>query len=211
GCPRTGGWRRSVRGFRSYRVLRFQTLDGVAVVTQFGEDGVGVFAECGHGVHARFGHAGREQGGNYAGGSVDVDPAFTRYQLDVVPEIVHVVEMRVGDGGVVETLDDLVRGQAGEDFDNDGVQFGACFGAANVRGEARVCCESGLSQNLFAEQGPFAFVLEAEHDAFSVTCGERAVRVDGRVRRAGARRGRCAIEGVVERVAHPLGHAFEHG
>ena len=49
----------------------------------------------------------------------------------------------------------------------------------------------GLAQHLLAEGHPLALVLQPEHHGLAVARGERAVRVDRRVRRAGAWRRRA--------------------
>ena len=76
---------------------------------------------------------------------------------------------------------------------------------ARIGGELRLRC-STLSQNM----RPLALVLQAEHDRLAVAGRERTVGIDRRVRCAGARRRRRAVERVVERIAHPLDHALEH-
>ena len=70
--------------------------------------------------------------------------------------------------------------------------------------------ERGLLQHLVAERRPFALVLQTEHHGLAVAGGKRPVRIDGGVARAGARRRRRAVEGVVERIAHPLDQRLEH-
>ena len=83
--------------------------------------------------------------------------------------------------------------------------------ALGVAGEARLLGQLGPLQHLVAEVEPLALVLQAEHHAAAVGAGgERAVGVDRGVRGAGARRRRRAVEGVVQRVAGPLGQRLEH-
>ena len=85
-----------------------------------------------------------------------------------------------------------------------------CGDALGVAGEARVARERGLQQHLVAERCPLALVLQAQHHGLAVAGRERAVGVDRGVAGAGARRRRRAVEGVVQRVAHPLGQRLEH-
>ena len=96
-------------------------------------------------------------------------------------------------------------------FQDDRLELVAVLVAPGVAVEARVGRERGVLQHHLAKDLPFALVLQAEHDGAAVARIERAIGIDAGVRRAGARRRRRPIEGVVHRIAHPLGQRFEHG
>src|SRR6185503_5991823 len=78
-----------------------------------------------------------------------------------------------------------------------------------VRDKAHIAGQLRLSQNLVAENGPFTLVLQTQHDDLTVSGRKRPVRIDRRVRRAGARRRSSALKSVVQRIAHPLCHRLE--
>ena len=82
--------------------------------------------------------------------------------------------------------------------------------AARIRGEALVGRKLRPPEDLFTEVPPLAFVLDPKHHRLAVAGRERAVGEDGGVSGARARRRRCTIEGVVQRVTHPFDHAFQH-
>ena len=79
-----------------------------------------------------------------------------------------------------------------------------------ARSEARVLRQRGLAEDLVAEAGEFALVLDAEENRFSVARPERPVRRHGGVRRAGARWGGAAVSGEIGGKAEPLAERFEH-
>jgi hypothetical protein len=118
---------------------------------------------------------------------------------------------RVGDCRRVQALDHLCRRECGEDFEDQRLQFGAVLVALGVAGKARIGGHLGAQQHGVAEGLPFALVLQAQHHRGAIAGRKRPVRVDAGVAGAGARRRRCAVKGVVHRVAHPLAHGFEHG
>ena len=126
------------------------------------------------------------------------------------PHVFHRVDLRIRDLRQFESLNHLRARQRLEGIHDDLAQRGALRDALEVRGEALILGEFGLLQHLVAEADPLALVLQAEHHRGAVAGRERAVRVDGRVTRAGARRRRRAFECVVERVAGPLGQRLEH-
>ena len=91
------------------------------------------------------------------------------------------------------------------------MQRGPVGKARRAAREARVGRERRVDQHDFAEAGEFALVLHAQEDAAAVARAKRAVRDDGGVVRAGARRGGAAIRGEIRGKAHPLAECFEHG
>ena len=179
------------------------------VVAQLGEDRVGVLAERRHRVHARR-RLSQLPGGSMAGsgpaGDLDLAPAVARLQLRVLPDVVHRVDARVGDLRRFEPLDHLRRGQRGEGLDDQRTQLVARRRrASRCRRSAGRVASPGWRSTVVAEGDPFALVLQAQHHPAAVAGRERAVGIDRRVAGAGARRRRRAVEGVVERVARPLG------
>ena len=111
---------------------------------------------------------------------------------------------------VVEARDDLLGRQRSERVDDQRAQLFARGAALRVGRKALLAGERGLQQHLVAERRPLALVLQAQHHHLAVAGGERTVRIDRRVARAGARRRRRAVHRVVERVVHPLDQRFEH-
>ncbi|CAM2153002.1 hypothetical protein PT2222_20033 [Paraburkholderia tropica] len=201
------------RPLRSDRAGVVQRANLRRVVAEFVQDGVGVLAERGHGVHARRVRerdAGRQQRGHRARGRLHLRPAFARGELCVLPHGLHVVDVCIGDLRGFEALDHVVRAEAGEGRHDERAERRAMLDAAAVRGEALVVGEFGLAQHDVAKRLPFALVLQAEHHRLAVAGLERTVRIDRGVRRAVALRRRLAVDRVVERIAHPLDHAFEH-
>ena len=127
------------------------------------------------------------------------------------PDTGHVVDVRIGDGRGIQADDHLFGAQAAECLYDERTQFGAMLRTPGVARKALVLRQLRLQQDLVAERQPLALVLQAEHHRAAVAGGERAVGVDGGVGGAGTRRRRRALVGVIQRVAHPLHQAFEHG
>ena len=173
-----------------------------------------MFAECRHRVHAwREGGAGagRQQGWNGASRGFDRGPAVACGKLGMGPDVGHVVQAGVGYSRLIETAAYFGDAQICKGRGDNGPEGILVGGAAGVGIEARVSGEAGLGQHLGAEYRPFAIVLEAEHHGLAVARRKWAVGVDRGMRCAGAWWRGGAVEGVVERVAHPFDHGFQHG
>ena len=162
---------------------------------------------------ARF-HAGDVEWRNHrverAGRRIDLAPAVARFQLRVVPELLHGVEARVGDAGRLKLFHHTGGGHAGKHGLDQRVHFGAVLVPEAARGIARVLRQVGLAEHLGAEARELALVLDAEEYGLAIARPERTVGHDGRVERAGARRRRAAVVGEVGREAQPLAERLEH-
>ena len=75
--------------------------------------------------------------------------------------------------------------------------------------EARVGGERSIPQNVRAEAGPLALVLDGDHHPAAVAHGVSAVGRDHGVAEAGARRRLAAALQVQQRHGHPVRHAVE--
>ena len=167
-----------------------------------------------HGIHAVAKgavHTGRQQGWHFAGRCAHGAPTRARSQLRVGPQVGHVVHAGVGDLGQLQPFDHLGRREGGKEREDVGLQRVPVGVALGIAAKARVARQFGLAQHLVTKGFPFAFVLQAQHDRAAVPRHKRPVRVDAGVRSAGARRRCCALVRVIQRVAHPLTHGFEHG
>ncbi|MNZ69374.1 hypothetical protein D3C78_876710 [compost metagenome] len=167
-----------------------------------------------HRIHAR--HVGIassrwQQTGNNASAGAHLLPALTRLQLRVLPHALHVVDPGIGDLRLVQAFGHCCQAQAGKCLNNQCTQDLTVVHASDVGIEALIVSQLRLQQHRGAKQLPFPLVLQAKHDGVAITGWERAVRVDGGVRRATACRCRGAGVGVVQREVHPFDQAFEHG
>ena len=128
----------------------------------------------------------------------------------MLPDVVHVIHAGGGDLSLIKAGDHLLGCQFREGLDDHGTKRLLLRHAARIRGEALVGRKLRPPEDLLTEEPPLAFVLDAKHHRLAVASRERAVGEDGGVSGARAPRRRCAIEGVVQRVAHPFDHAFQH-
>ena len=125
-------------------------------VAQLGQDRVRVLAQCRHRVHARarVPGAGRQHGGQRPLRRADLGPAAARLELRMRPDVLHGVDLGIGDLREFEPLDHLRAGQRLEGVHDDLAQRVALGHALEVGGEARVGGEFGLLQHLVAEAEP---------------------------------------------------------
>jgi hypothetical protein len=183
------------------------------VQAQLGQDGIGVLAQRGHGVQprvARVPAARRQQRGHRAGRGVHLAPALARGQLRVGPQAGHVAQFGVGDLRVFQplaTCSAVSAAKASTISARSASRWALRSALPAKRGSAPApAAAAPWVQNCL----PLAFVLQAQHHRLAVAGGERGRR--GRWWRAPRRHAAAAgaVEGVVQRVAHPLGHRFEH-
>ena len=123
-------------------------------------------------------------------GVADFAPAIARLQLRMLPHVVHVVDARVRDLRVIEPLARPASAVSpGERIDDDGAQLLARGTALRIAARsARRSPAPGRaalsSQNTAHSR---SFCSPSMH-GLAVAGGERSVRIDRRVARAGARR-----------------------
>ena len=164
-----------------------------------------------HGIHASVPSRSTRPGGSKAGigpaGVSTCAPAIPRLELRMLPQAAHVVHARVGDAGRVEPGDHLLGDVSRESLDDPRAQAHRDWRCAQR-------CERSARRRR-AAAGPAPCRRTSPTPARSAGRASRSCRrrrETGRTGRssrgcAGARRRRRAVEGVVERIAHPLGHA----
>ena len=186
------------------------------VPAQFGQDRIGVLAQRRHGVHARLKAsvcARRQQRGNRPGraspprSSAGAPAAVGASRRRACRSCGHWRSARRRAAG-----DHLVGAQAPRRPSTMIVRSACALRpcAASSTRSARRWPASGWRRTSLQKTTHSRSFCKPEHHGLAVACGERAVGVDRGVRCAGAWRRRGAVEGVVQRVAHPLDHAFEH-
>src|SRR6185369_9988416 len=77
---------------------------------QLGEDGAAMLAQRRHRVHARLEAVEVERRlhrSDHSPGRADLAPAIARFELRVLPELLHGIELGVGDAGPFEPADNL--------------------------------------------------------------------------------------------------------
>src|SRR5205809_996763 len=104
----------------------------------------------------------------FSRGRIDFAPPLARFELRMVPELLHRIQAGIGDARVLEASDDLRRTAAGKRGFDQCVKFGAVLVARAARGKSRVHGQPGLADHLRAKARELALVLDAEEDRLAV-------------------------------------------
>ena len=118
-----------------------QARDRGCVPTQLAEDLIGMLTERRHCIHARgegIQSSRWQQGRNRPGWRRDLGPALACRELRVLPDIVHVVHVCVGDLRGVEPGNHFLAAEPRELLDDQRLQLGASGAAQGVAGVARI-------------------------------------------------------------------------
>jgi hypothetical protein len=152
---------------------------------------------------------GWQERGDVASGGVHLAPPAAGVQLGMTGELLRGAQPRAGDPGGLKRPAGLLCGQRGEGFLDDGGQLVVVRDAVGIGGEAGVCCQGSLPEDVAAEDDPFPFVLDPEEDR-TVGDLERAVRRDGRMPCPGSPGWLCAVAGKVGGLHGQLAQRVEH-
>lgn len=153
----------------------------------------------------------REERLDLADLAVDLSQPVAGLELRVVPDILHVVDLGIGDAGFFQERGDLVCRMFLEDAGDDRLELVAVFAARCRVLEFRIRGQIFPLQDFRRQYLPLSFVLHTEHHLPVPACAKWPVGVDARVAGSRTFHPRLALVCVVQWEVHPLHQAFEHG